>query len=45
MRFEILALVDAAIVRLRERSALTPFDDPLPHEPPNAFQIIKELLR
>jgi hypothetical protein len=43
-RFQVLVLVDAAIVRLREKYGLTPFDDPLVGEPPNAFQIIKGLL-
>jgi hypothetical protein len=45
VRFEILALADAAIVRLREQHGFPPFDDPPTHEPPNAFQIIKEILR
>lgn len=37
--------VDKRIVRLRERAGLEPFSDPLlPDEPPDAFQIIKEML-
>jgi hypothetical protein len=45
VRFEILAVADAAIVRLREKHGFPPFDDPLPHESLNVFQIIKQLLR
>jgi hypothetical protein len=44
-RFEVLALVDVAIVNLRERNGLLPFEDALPGEPPNAFLIIREMLR
>jgi hypothetical protein len=44
-RFEILGLIDAAIVRLRERNDLDPFDDALPGEPLTAFQVIREVLR
>jgi hypothetical protein len=44
-RFEILVLIDAAIVRLRERNGLAPFGDSLPGEPPTAFEIIREVLR
>jgi hypothetical protein len=43
-RFEILSLVDNAIVRLREAHDLPPFDDPLPDEPPNVFLLIREAL-
>jgi hypothetical protein len=45
VRFEVLALVDAAIIRLREKQGLVPFDDPLVGEPANVFQIIRESLR
>jgi hypothetical protein len=46
-RFEILALVDTAIVRLRERDGLAPFDDGLPwsDQPPGAFLMLREWLR
>src|SRR5258708_1521695 len=44
-RFEILGLVDIAIVRLREQHRLPPFDDALPGQPPSIFQIIREYLR
>jgi hypothetical protein len=43
-RFCVLALADAAIVRLRERHGLPPFDDPLLGAPPNAFPILRGLL-
>ena len=42
-RFLILAAVDNAIVELRERSNLPPFDDPLGNEP-NVFLILREVL-
>jgi hypothetical protein len=46
-RFEILALVDEAIIALRERHELDPFDDALPFtdEAPTAFLQIREALR
>jgi hypothetical protein len=46
-RFEVLAMIDRAIARLREKSGLPPFDDALPFgdEPATAFQIIREHLR
>jgi hypothetical protein len=44
-RFEILALVNAAIVRLRERDGLAPFDDPLPVAPPSAVLMLRGWLR
>ena len=44
-RFEILALIDAAIIALRERAGLPPISDPLPGQPPSAFLILRELLR
>ena len=43
-RFLVLGLVDTAIVGLRERNRMPPFDDPLPGNPPSAFQIIRTLL-
>jgi hypothetical protein len=44
-RFEILALVNAAITTLRERTGLPPIDDALPDQEPTAFLVIRELLR
>jgi hypothetical protein len=44
VRNEILGLVDAVIIRQRERMGLAPFDDALPGQPPNAFLILREYL-
>jgi len=44
-KFEVLSLINAAITALRERAKLPAFDDPLPHEEPSAFLIIRELFR
>jgi len=44
-RFEILSLVNAAIVRLREQHGLPPLDDPLFDQPPNVFLVLREWLR
>jgi hypothetical protein len=44
-RFEILSLLDASIVALRERANLPPINDALPHEKPTAFLIIREMFR
>ena len=44
MRFAALSLIDSAIITLRERHGLPTFDDPLPDEAPNVFQIIHEVL-
>jgi hypothetical protein len=44
-RFEILELIDDAIVELRERAGLAPFRDPLPGQPPNVFLLLREALR
>jgi hypothetical protein len=43
-RFEILALIDMHIVRLRERHGLPPFDDALPGARLNVFLMIREVL-
>jgi hypothetical protein len=44
-RFLILTLIDSAIVELRERNGLPPFDDPvLPDDPPNVFLTLREVL-
>jgi hypothetical protein len=44
-RFLILVLVDAAVIRLRERAGLVPFDDPLHDEESNTFLTIRKLLQ
>jgi hypothetical protein len=44
VRFQILALLDAAIIRRRERMELEPFDDALPGKPNNAFLILRAWL-
>jgi hypothetical protein len=41
VRFEILALLDATIIRRRERMELDPFDDALPGKSENAFLILR----
>jgi len=41
---EALWLIDSAIMRLRIKEGLSPFDDPLMGEEPNAFLIIRKLL-
>jgi hypothetical protein len=44
VRFEILALVDAVIIRRRERMGLPPFDDSIGNRPLNVFLLVRELL-
>jgi hypothetical protein len=43
IRFEILALVDAVIVKRRQQMGKTPFDDSIPWsgKPPNAFLTLR----
>lgn len=43
-RYLVLSVIDTAIVRLRERNGLEPFDDALPGEPDTAFQAIRKLI-
>jgi hypothetical protein len=43
-RFEILALIDAVIVKQREKRNLPSFDDALPGQPLNAFLILRAQL-
>lgn len=43
-RFEIMALIDARIIKLRERHGLPPFDDALTSARPNVFLVIREAL-
>lgn|SRR5262249_11120393 len=44
-RFEVLSLINAAIVHARELAGLEPFDDGLPDETPATFLIVRELFR
>jgi hypothetical protein len=44
-RFEILSIADTAMVGLRERHELPPFDDPLFDATPSAFLTLREWLR
>jgi hypothetical protein len=44
-KFEILSLINTAIMALRERAGLTPIDDALPHEESTTFLIIREMFR
>lgn len=44
VRFEILALVDAVIMKHRERMGMPPFDDALPGQLENAFLILRARL-
>jgi hypothetical protein len=41
VRFEILALIDAVIMKRREKMGLAPFDDALPGQPENTFLILR----
>jgi hypothetical protein len=40
----IFGLIDAALIQLRERAGLAPFDDPLPGEKTDVFLVIREML-
>jgi hypothetical protein len=44
-RYLVIRLCGSRLVDLREGVGLPPFDDPLPHEPPDVFLLIRELLR
>jgi hypothetical protein len=44
IRFELLNLIDAVLIELRERADLPPFNDPLPGDQPDIFQHVKEAL-
>jgi hypothetical protein len=46
-RFLVLGMISHAIIYLREREGLSPFDDPIPwsDDEPDVFMILKELLR
>jgi hypothetical protein len=43
-RFQILGMIDTAIVALREKHGLPAFDDPLPGQPDNVFRIVRSIL-
>lgn len=43
-RCVVLHEIQTAIIRVRERQGLEPFDDPLPGERENVFRIIRALL-
>ena len=43
-RFQILSLIDNALIALRERHGLAPIDDALPGEEPNVFLVLREEL-
>jgi hypothetical protein len=45
IRFEVLALIDTALISQRESTGLPAFDDALPGEPSTTFLTIRELLR
>lgn len=40
----LLSIIADAIMRLRVRHGLTPFDDPIFDEPPDAFQLIRKII-
>jgi hypothetical protein len=44
-RYLVIRLCGSRLVSLREAAGLPPVDDPLPHEPPDTFLQIRELLR
>jgi hypothetical protein len=44
-KFEVLSLINSAIVAVRERANLPPINDALPHEKPTTFIIIREMFR
>jgi hypothetical protein len=41
-RMDVLSMVHDAIIRFRIRAGMTPFDDPMWDEPPNAYLIIRK---
>ena len=43
-RNEALWLIDGAIIKLRTKNGMCPFDDPIMDQPPNAFLIIRKIL-
>lgn len=44
-RMAALSMIHGAIIKLRIRNGYAPLDDPLPGEPPNAFERIRGLLK
>jgi hypothetical protein len=43
-RYQVLGMIDRAIIYVRECEGLAPFDDALPGEEPTVFEIIRERL-
>jgi len=43
-RLTVLHEVNTAVTKLREKRDFDPIDDPLPGMPPNAFQVIREIV-
>lgn len=43
-RYLVLSIIGTAIVRLRERNGLEPFDDALPGEDPTVFAVVRDLI-
>ena len=44
VRFQVLMLLDAVIMKRREQMRLPAIDDPLPHQPDSAFLILRAWL-
>jgi hypothetical protein len=44
-RLLVLRLIDTAIMQLRERNGMPPFDDPLFDQPPSVFLVLREMLK
>lgn len=44
-RYQVLRIIDHAIVYLRESNGMEPFDDPFPDEDPSVFIILREMLK
>jgi hypothetical protein len=43
-QFEVLRMIDDAIIALREKHGLPPFSDPMPGEADNAFLLVRGML-
>lgn len=43
-RYQVLRMINHAIIYLRESNGYEPFDDPLPEDEPSAFIVIREML-
>lgn len=44
IRYLVLSIIDTAIIRLRERNGLEPFDDALPGEEPTVFELARRMI-